>query len=73
VVNAIYTVGMDLVGFSVIDSFDQAEIDDREYWHARTPAERMNHLSRLRRINYGTDRVSARLRRILEVVDRTPG
>jgi hypothetical protein len=39
-----------------------------EYWLARTPQERLQHIERLRQINYGY-RTAGRLQRILEVVE----
>ena len=45
---------------------------DAAYWHQRTPAERMEHLEQLRRLNDG-DAVSGQLQRVLEVVRRPWG
>ncbi len=42
---------------------------DREYWHARSPRERLRHIDLLRRINYG-DRATARLQRVLGIAQR---
>jgi len=54
-------------------SFDEADAADRRYWWSRTPAERVAHVIWLRRMNYGADRASGRLCRLLEVVDRPRG
>lgn len=43
--------------------------DEKEYWLARTPQERLQHLEILRRINYGY-RAATRLQRFFEVVER---
>ena len=51
--------------FSVSSLFDD-DVEERLYWHSRTPAERLRHTEYLRRVNYGA-RATARLRRILEV------
>ncbi|MDE0299684.1 MAG: hypothetical protein OXN17_13710 [Candidatus Poribacteria bacterium] len=48
------------------------EPDDKEYWHAKTPQERLQAVELMRQINYGYDPVTARLRRVLEVVQFTP-
>jgi hypothetical protein len=54
----------------VIGTHVDAAQADREFWFNQTPADRIRHVLELRRINYGTDRVSARLQRVLEVIDR---
>jgi hypothetical protein len=46
------------------------ETNDLQYWLARTPQERLQHIERLRRINYGY-RVPGRLQRVLEIVELT--
>ncbi len=43
--------------------------EDKAYWLAQTPQERLRHLEILRRINYG-HRATARLQRFFEVVER---
>ncbi|MDL1878770.1 hypothetical protein FBQ85_26935 [Cytophagia bacterium CHB2] len=45
------------------------ESDEKSYWRSRTPAERLQHLELLRRINYGTA-ATARLQRVLEFAQR---
>jgi hypothetical protein len=44
--------------------------DDRQFWLTKTPAERFEALELLRQVFYGYDPATARLQRILEVVDR---
>jgi len=46
--------------------------DEKEYWLARTPSERLKQVEILRRINYG-HRATARLQRVLEVTEREWG
>ena len=46
------------------------ESDEKAYWHSCTPHERLQHLDLLRRINYG-DKATARLQRVLEIVERS--
>lgn len=52
----------------VADSFAEAEAETRAYWHAATPAERLNALEKLREPFYGKDQIGGRLQRFLEVV-----
>ncbi len=52
--------------FSVVSLSDQS--DDRNYWFARDPIERIRHIEVLRRINYGY-RAAAGLQRVLEVTE----
>ncbi|MEK6231068.1 MAG: hypothetical protein N2A42_04395 [Luteolibacter sp.] len=52
----------------VVDSFEEAEKETRAYWHAATPAERLNAAEKLREPFYGKDQVGGRLQRFLEVV-----
>jgi hypothetical protein len=42
---------------------------DRAYWLSRTPAERWEALELLRQIAYGYDPATARLQRVLEIVE----
>jgi hypothetical protein len=55
-------------GIVVADSFAEAEAETRAYWHAATPAERLNALEKLREPFYGKDQIGGRLQRFLEVV-----
>ena len=43
--------------------------DEKAYWLARSPEERLRQVEILRRINYG-HRASARLQRVLEIARR---
>lgn len=43
--------------------------DEKEYWLAQTPQERLQHTEVLRRINYGHS-ATARLQRIFEFTER---
>lgn len=51
-----------------VSSFAEAETQTRAYWHAATPAERLNALETLREQLYGADQTSKRLQRVLELV-----
>jgi hypothetical protein len=45
---------------------------DKVYWLMQKPSDRLKYMELLRRINYGTG-ATARLQRILEVVEREEG
>ncbi len=51
-----------------VHSFEEAEAQTRAYWHAASPAERLNGLEQLREQLYGDDPASRRLQRFLELV-----
>jgi len=53
--------------FSVASLADES--DEKAYWLARTPYERLRQVEILRRINYG-HRATARLQRVLEITER---
>jgi hypothetical protein len=61
---------MDKTAFSVVSL--SAESDERAYWLSRTPQERLEALETMRQIVYGYDPSTARLQRVLEVVQREP-
>ncbi|MFH2044716.1 MAG: hypothetical protein ABIK92_06180 [Pseudomonadota bacterium] len=56
-------IKLDKSFFSVVSLSDQS--DDKNYWFAKTPIERMRHIEVLRRINYG-HAATSRLQRVLE-------
>ena len=58
---------VDRTAFSVASLTDAS--DEKAYWLARTPLERLIQVEILRRINYGHT-ATARLQRVLEVVER---
>ncbi|MBL8091361.1 MAG: hypothetical protein KF758_06340 [Anaerolineales bacterium] len=60
---------LDKTVLSIVSSFEEADEEDRKYWHSRTPIERLQHTEYLRRINYG-DSATARLQRVIEIVER---
>jgi hypothetical protein len=47
-------------------SREEAEREDRVYWHSKTPEERWAAAERLRQIAYGYDPVTARISPIIE-------
>ena len=58
---------VDRSAFSVSSLTDVS--DEKAYWLARTPEERLKQVEILRRINYGSA-ATARLQRVLEIVER---
>ena len=69
---AIDSFRVDKEEFSVLSSFEEADVADKVYWHSKTPQERMAALELMRQINYGYDPTTERLQRVLEVVEFTP-
>jgi hypothetical protein len=59
-------VKIDKKFFSAVSLSDQS--DDKDYWFAMDPIERMRHIEVLRRINYGHGATS-RLQRVLEYTE----
>lgn len=60
---------MDKTAFSVTTLSEKS--GDREYWLSKTPQERLAALELIRQINYGYDPATAKLERILEIVEFT--
>ena len=58
---------------SSVTTFADAEQEDRAFWHSRTPEERMTYLEWLRQRNWGYDPTTARLQRVLAVIERPAG
>ncbi|MFM9119694.1 MAG: hypothetical protein ACKOQT_05145 [Acidimicrobiaceae bacterium] len=55
---------------AVATSHSQNAKFDKAFWAKQTPQARLNHALELRKVNYGTDRVSSRLQRVLEITQR---
>jgi len=45
--------------------------DDKGYWLAQSPYERLRAVETLRRLNYGLGQSAARLQRVLEITQRS--
>lgn len=58
---------MNKTAFSVVSLDDES--DEKEYWHSKTPEERLAALELMRRIMYGYDPVSAKVEIVFEVVE----
>ena len=67
--NTIDTFKIDKGALSVISLSEES--DDKEYWHAKTPQERLEAVELMRQINYGYDPTTTRLQRVLEVAQLT--
>jgi hypothetical protein len=65
--DTISTVKMDKTAFSVASLTD--EPDEKAYWMTKTPQERLEVVELLRQLNYGYDPATARLQRVLAVVE----
>ena len=48
---------------------DMHESDDRAYWHGQSYTERIETIEFMRKVMFGHDRVSERLKRILTVAE----
>lgn len=60
---------LDRTALTITDP-DEAMRLDREYWLSLEPMERLAALEQMRRMAYGTAATTARLQRILEIVER---
>ena len=67
--NTIDTFKIDKGALSVISLSEES--DDKEYWHTKTPQERLEAVELMRQINYGYDPTTIRLQRVLEVAQLT--
>lgn len=54
---------------SIVSSFEEADEEDKKYWHSRPPMERLQHTEYLRRLNYGYD-ANNRIEKIIEICER---
>src|SRR6476660_877566 len=55
-----------------VTTFEENDRDTAEYWRHASTKERLQHIERLRRLNYGV-RATARLQRVLRVVESPRG
>lgn len=70
----IKTAKVDRTSFKVYSSFEEAEADEKAYWHSRTPEERLVSLELMRQSAFGYDDPTTRkLQRVLEVDERKTG
>lgn len=52
--------------FEIVDLHDA---DDSSYWRKKTPRERIEAIEFMRKVMFGSDRVSERLQRVLTVAE----
>jgi hypothetical protein len=65
------SVRMDKTVFSVVSLFEADEAD-KAYRRTQSPQARLEALELMRQVAYGYDPATARLERVLEVVERPP-
>ena len=66
---AIDSLKMDKDALSIISLSEES--DEREYWHSKTPYERLESIELMRQINYVYDPATSRVQRVLEVTQLT--
>ncbi len=59
-------IRLDRTKLRVVRSVEKAEAVEAEYWRQTTVKERLQHIERLRRLNYG-DRATQRLQRVVRI------
>ena len=70
-IRPIDSVRIDRTAFSVVSLFE-ADAIDKAYWLAQSPQARLEALELMRQVAYGYNPATARLERVLEVVERIP-
>lgn len=58
---------LDKSKIKIVDSIEDSVADEIEYWRNTTIKQRLQHIERLRRLNYGT-RATERLQRVIQIV-----
>ena len=59
----------EIIQRNVFEIVDLKDADDSDYWHGRSPIERVEAIEFMRKAMFGNDRVSQRLQRVLTVVE----
>ena len=67
--NVIDVFKMDKSVLSVVSLSEES--DEKEYWHSKTPHERLEAVELMRQINYTYDPTTTRLQRVFEVAQLT--
>jgi hypothetical protein len=65
--NAVDRVRLDRSVFQIGSLDDKS--DEREFWRAKPPTERMEALELMRQVIYGYDPATTRLQRVLEIAE----
>ncbi len=58
---------LDKTKLKIVNRIEDSVADENKYWENTTIKERLQHIERLRRLNYGT-RATARLQRVIQIV-----
>jgi len=67
--NIVDTLKVDRSQFMILSLHEEKKTEN--YWHLKTPLERMQAIEVMRNINYGKDVSTRRLQRVFEVIERT--
>jgi hypothetical protein len=59
---------MNKTSISIASGFEEA--NDRDYWHYKSPLQRLEALELMRQIIYGYNPSSDRLQRVLTIIER---
>ena len=59
----------EIIQRNTFEIVDLKDADDSDYWHDRSPIERIEAIEFMRKAMFGNDRVSQRLQRVLAVVE----
>lgn len=59
----------EIIQRNVFEIVDLKDADGSDYWHDRSPLERVEAIEFMRKVMFGNDRVSQRLQRVLTVVE----
>jgi hypothetical protein len=59
-------IRLDRTKIRVVSSIERSMADEADYWRHTTIKERLQHIERLRRLNYG-DRATERLQRTIRI------
>ncbi len=54
---------------NVFEIVDLHNVNDKDYWHDRSPKERIEAIEFMRKVMFGRDRTSARLQRVLTIAE----
>jgi hypothetical protein len=58
---------LDKTKIRIVNRIEDSVADEIEYWQNTTIKERLQHIERLRRLNYGTS-ATGRLQRVIQIV-----
>ena len=61
-------IRLDRTTVRIVSSIERSAADEAAYWRQTTLKERLQHIERLRRLNYG-DRATERLQRTIRIIE----